>query len=99
MKGGQAGRSNITCLAATIREFEERKMAKGFIHTVYKNEQWINEVEEGPEIGGVHATKEEAVQAGRARAQHDRTEHVIHNQDGTISERSSYGNDTASRPG
>jgi len=28
-----------------------------------------------------------------------RTEHVIHNQDGTISERNSYGNDPATRPG
>ena len=47
-------------------------------------------------IGGVHATK---VRAGRARAQQDRTEHIIHNQDGTIGERNSYGNDPASRPG
>ena len=74
-------------------------MAKGFIHTVYKDQQWINEVEEGPEIGGVHARKDEAVQAGRARAQQDRTEHVIHNEDGTIGERNSYGNDPVSRPG
>jgi hypothetical protein len=74
-------------------------MAKGFIHTVHKGGQWINEVEEGPEIGGIHARKEEAVQAGRARAQHDKTEHVIHNQDGTISERNSYGNDPSDRPG
>jgi hypothetical protein len=73
-------------------------MAKGFIHTVYKGGQWINEVEEGEEIGGVHATKEEAVAAGRARAQQDRTEHVIHTQEGTIGERNSYGRDPASRP-
>jgi hypothetical protein len=74
-------------------------MAKGFVHTVYKNDQWINEVEEGEKIGGVHATKEEAISAGRARARQDATEHVIHNQDGTIGERSSYGKDPASRPG
>ncbi|HEV2592210.1 MAG TPA: DUF2188 domain-containing protein [Gaiellaceae bacterium] len=74
-------------------------MAKGFIHTVWKNEQWINEVEEGGDFGGAHATKEEAVAAARTRAQADKTEHVIHNQDGTISERNSYGNDPASRPG
>ena len=41
-------------------------MAKGFIHTVYKGGQWVNEVEDGEEIGGVHATKEEAVRSGRA---------------------------------
>jgi len=74
-------------------------MAKGFIHTVYKGGQWINEVEEGEQIGGVHATKEEAVRAGRARAQQDRTGHVIHNQDGAIGEGNSYGRDSASRPG
>ena len=74
-------------------------MAKGSIHTVFKREQWINEIEEGGEIGGVHATKEEAVRAGRARAQADKTEHVIHNQDGAIGARNSYGNDPESRPG
>jgi hypothetical protein len=74
-------------------------MAKGFIHTVYKNDQWINEVEEGDAFGGPHATKEEAVSAGRARAQQDNTEHVIHNQDGTIGERNSYGSDRVSSPG
>ena len=47
-------------------------MAQGFVHTVYKNDQWINEVEDGDEICGVHATKEEAVRAGRARPQQDK---------------------------
>ena len=74
-------------------------MADGFVHTVYKNDQWVNEFEGGTQVGGVHATKEEAVSIGRAAAQHDKTEHVIHNEDGTISERNSYGNDPASRPG
>ena len=31
-------------------------MAKGFIHTVHKNEQWINELEDGSEFGGNHST-------------------------------------------
>jgi len=74
-------------------------MADGFVHTVYKNGQWVNEFESGSEVGGSHSTKDEAVFAGRARAQQDNTEHVIHNQDGTISERNSYGHDPASRPG
>ena len=74
-------------------------MAEGFIHTVYKNDEWINEFEEGAELGLAHRTKDEAVAAGRERAVADETEHVIHNQDGTISERNSYGNDPASRPG
>jgi hypothetical protein len=74
-------------------------MGEGFIHTVSKNGQWVNEIEGGGELGSAHETKEEAVAAGRERARADQTEHVIHNQDGTISERNSYGNDPASSPG
>jgi hypothetical protein len=59
----------------------------------------VNEVEGGAGFGGSHPTKEEAVSAGRARAQQDNIEHVIHNHDGTISERNAYGNDPASHPG
>jgi len=78
---------------------EEKVMADGFIHTVYKSGEWINEVVGGDSFGGAHATKEEAVAAGRDRAKQDKTEHVIHNQDGGISERNSYGGDPVSRPG
>lgn len=74
-------------------------MAEGFIHTVHKDGKWINEVEEGSAFGGSFDTKVDAVAAGRARAQQDKTEHVIHNIDGTIGERSSYGGDPASNPG
>ena len=74
-------------------------MADRFVHTVYKNDQWVNEIEGGASFGSPHPTKEDAVAAGRERAKSDKTDHVIHNQDGTISERNSYGNDPASRPG
>jgi hypothetical protein len=74
-------------------------MADGFVHTVYRDGHWVNEIEGDGTVGGIHATKEEAVSVGRARAHQDQTEHVIHNQDGTISGRNSYGNDPASRPG
>ena len=66
-------------------------MAKGFVHTVYKNERWINELEGGAELPGSYATKEEAVAAGRERAKSDMTEHLIHKQNGQIGDRSSYG--------
>jgi hypothetical protein len=74
-------------------------MADGLVHTVHKGGQWVNEIEGGAELGGTHSTKEEAVAAGRARAMQDETEHVIHDEDGSIGERSSYGNDPVSRPG
>jgi hypothetical protein len=74
-------------------------MATGYVHTVYKDGEWVNSVEGDGDVGQAYATKDAAVAAGRAEAQSRTTEHVIHNQDGTISERHSYGNDPAHRPG
>lgn len=70
-------------------------MARGWIHTVYRSAtgDWANEVEGGERASSVHTTKAEAVARGRELAIAARTEHVIHNMDGTISERNSYGND------
>ncbi len=65
-------------------ERKGRKAAQSFIHTVPKDGQWVNEFEGGLTFCGSYATKEEAVAAGRERAQQDNTEHV---------------NDPASRPG
>ena len=75
-------------------------MAAGFVHTVYREGEWVNETEghEGT-LPGAHRTKDAAVAAGRAAAISRRTEHVIHNQDGAIGERNSYGNDPSDRPG
>jgi len=74
-------------------------MADGFVHTVFKDGQWVNKIEGGADFGGPHSTKAQAAAAGRVRAMQDGVEHVIHNEDGVISERSSYGNDPVSRPG
>ena len=74
-------------------------MAAGYVHTVFKQGYWLNEIEGQGELNGHYITKDAAVSAGRTDAINRKTEHVIHNQDGTISERSSYGNDPASRPG
>lgn len=30
-------------------------MAQSFVHTVYKDAKWINEIEDGNELGGAHA--------------------------------------------
>ncbi|GAA3621767.1 hypothetical protein GCM10022223_43330 [Kineosporia mesophila] len=38
-------------------------------------------------------TKAEATAAGRATAQREGTEHLIHKRDGAIGQRNSYGND------
>jgi hypothetical protein len=75
-------------------------MAEGFVHTVYADGSWKNSVE-GDEraLLGTFESKEEAIRAGRGEARRRHTEHVIHNQDGTIGERNSYGEDPADRPG
>ena len=40
-----------------------------------------------------HRLKEVAVAAGRVFAKQDKVEHTIHNEDGQIAEKNSYGND------
>jgi hypothetical protein len=73
-------------------------MADGFVHTV-RASAWRNSIEGAAPLAGAYDTKAEAVEAGRAEAQRRQTEHLIHNEDGEIAERNSYGNDPADRPG
>ena len=75
-------------------------MAEGFVHTVHRVGLWINSIEGDQEpLPDSFDTKQDAVAAGRAEARRRQTEHVIHNEDGSIGERHSYGNDPADRPG
>ena len=69
-------------------------MSGDSIHTVYRGAtgNWANEAGTRGYVRSVHATKEEAVRHGRALALVDQSNHVIHNMDGTISTRRSYGN-------
>jgi hypothetical protein len=69
------------------------------IHTVRPGGQWVNREEGTKTALSSHATKERAVEGGRERARRAQTEHIIHDQDGTISERHSYGNDPRWREG
>jgi hypothetical protein len=74
-------------------------MAQGDIHTVHRDGRWLNEVEGGKRASNSASTKAEAQALGRAMAQKRRVEHHVHNKDGTIGARNSYGNDPASRRG
>ena len=57
-------------------------MADGFIHTVWKNGEWHNEVEgSGDRVPGSFSTKEEAVETGRSRAR-SRTRKRVANRHG-----------------
>jgi hypothetical protein len=77
-------------------------MADGYVHTMYRGDRWVNGLEGAADdrtLPGNHTTKEDAVVAGRDAAISRQTEHVIHNEHGSIGERNSYGNDPPGRPG
>jgi hypothetical protein len=68
-------------------------MPKGDVETTYKAGEWTNQVEgEGP-TERLFQTKDRAVAAGRELAKERGVEHIIKNEDGSIGERNSYGND------
>jgi hypothetical protein len=66
-------------------------MSKKPVHTVPSGDSWANK-QGGKEIS-THRTKDAAETEGRRQAKRDQTEHVIHNGNGKISEKNSYGND------
>ena len=65
-------------------------MPKKPVHTVPSGTSWANK-QGGREISS-HRTKSAAETEGRRQAKRDGTEHVIHNRDGKIGEKNSYGN-------
>jgi hypothetical protein len=68
------------------------------VHTVPNpNGGWSNEV--NGVVVSDHETKEPARQSGREVAIDNKSEHYIHNEDGEIGERNSYGNDPKKSPG
>jgi uncharacterized protein DUF2188 len=73
-------------------------MARGFVHTVPAGGLWRNRVESAELLRGAFMKKADAVEAGRRDARRSRTEHVIHNRDGTIAQRNSYRRDLARSP-
>ncbi len=63
------------------------------VHTVAHGDGWANELEGSASVLATFDTRDEAVTAGRDAAAAAKVEHVIHNADGTIGEKHSYGND------
>lgn len=68
------------------------------VHTVHRDGAWRNEVG-GQQVGGTSDHKDAAVAAGREEAIARGVEHHVHNLDGTIAEKNSYGHDPRSIPG
>lgn len=63
----------------------------GGVHTTPSGSGWANQI--GGKVISEHRTKERAVEVGRSEARHRETEHTIHNRNGQIGEKNSYGND------
>ncbi|MCP3140754.1 DUF2188 domain-containing protein [Pyxidicoccus xibeiensis] len=71
----------------------KNKSRSGGVHTTPNPDGagWVNQLK--GEVTSTHRLKERAVEAGRELAQERKTEHTIHNVDGSISQKNSYGND------
>ena len=63
------------------------------VHTVPHGDGWANKREGAARVSKSFDTKAAAQAAGRETARRDKTEHLIHNRDGEIASRNSYGND------
>ena len=62
------------------------------VHTVHEpSGAWVNKV--AGDIVSQHRTKDNVIERGRQIARKLETEHAIHNQDGQIRRKNSYGND------
>jgi len=61
------------------------------VHTVPHGSGWANKV--NGEVVSRHRLKETAVDRGRDVARENHAEHLIHNQNGQIGRRNSYGHD------
>jgi hypothetical protein len=74
-------------------------MPYGDIETFHQDGRWRNRVEGADTLLESHDTKAEAIVVGRHEAQQRGVEHIIKNMDGTIGDRSTYGNDPRDIPG
>lgn len=63
------------------------------IHTVARPGGWGNKSVGASKVAKIYPTKAAAQAAGRKSAISQKTEHVIHNLNGKIGARNSYGND------
>jgi hypothetical protein len=70
-------------------------MASKNVHTTYNKSagNWRNVREGASRPAKTYDTKSQAQTNGRRMAINQKSEHLIHNQDGKISQRNSYGKD------
>jgi uncharacterized protein YdaT len=63
------------------------------IHVVPHPDGWATRKEGADRAGGIHDTKNEALEHAKEQAKRERVEVVIHGKDGTIQDSDSYGKD------
>jgi len=63
------------------------------IHTVHRPGGWGNKSSGASRVSKVYPTKATAQAAGRKAAIAQKAEHIVHNLNGKIGSRNSYGND------
>lgn len=68
-------------------------MSKNNIHTVPRGNRWGNKAEGAKKVSKLYDKKSDAVKAGRDQAKSNKSEHSIHNRDGKIGSKNSYGKD------
>ncbi|HEY2715592.1 MAG TPA: DUF2188 domain-containing protein [Solirubrobacterales bacterium] len=65
-------------------------MAHGWLHTVYREGQWINEIEGGGPMTK-HESRSEAIESGRDTARLLGTVHVTHSISGEVRDTRGFG--------
>ncbi|QMW05420.1 DUF2188 domain-containing protein [Spirosoma foliorum] len=68
-------------------------MAKSNVHIVPRGDQWAVKRANGQRATRLVDTQQDAIDVGRNIARHQQVELIIHNQDGQINRRDSYGHD------
>lgn len=68
-------------------------------HVVPHDNGWAVKPEGGERASSVHENQEEAVERATELARNQKSEVLVHGQDGTIRSRNSYGNDPRRTPG
>lgn len=63
------------------------------VHTVPHGDGWANRRAGASRVSKTYPTKADAQAAGRETARREQAEHVIHNKNGEIGGRNSYGSD------
>jgi len=72
---------------------------KGDVHVVPGEKGWKVEVEGQGRASGIHETQEVAWEQAKGIAERNKSEALLHGQDGTIRERNTYGHDPVKTKG